>query len=106
MNPEPNFAKYPDRLVPVIIQDSNTLQVLTLAYTNEEAFVITKHTGGVCLWSRSRNELWIKGATSGHTQKVVSMTLDCDSDALLYLVQPAGPACHVPGQNSCFFNEL
>ena len=106
MNPEPDFTKFTDGLVPVIIQDHETREVLTLAYTNSEAYATTREKGQVYLWSRSRQELWFKGGTSGNTQKVVSMVLDCDKDALLYLVEPAGPACHVPGHNSCFFNAV
>ncbi|MEI2703558.1 MAG: bifunctional phosphoribosyl-AMP cyclohydrolase/phosphoribosyl-ATP diphosphatase HisIE [Baekduia sp.] len=89
-------------LVPVVIQDWATGEVLTLAYANAEAIAKTRETGELHLWSRSRDELWHKGATSGNTQKVHALRLDCDGDALLALVEPAGPACHT-GARSCFF---
>ncbi|MCW3041407.1 MAG: bifunctional phosphoribosyl-AMP cyclohydrolase/phosphoribosyl-ATP diphosphatase HisIE [Solirubrobacterales bacterium] len=89
-------------LAPCIIQDWNTGEVLTLAYTNDEAVRKTLETGELHLWSRSRDELWHKGATSGNVQKVRALRLDCDGDALLALVEPAGPACHT-GERSCFF---
>jgi phosphoribosyl-AMP cyclohydrolase len=92
-------------LLPVIVQDANTGQVLTLAYMNREAFDLTRQTGETVFWSRSRKELWHKGATSGNTQRVVEMMLDCDGDALLVRVHPAGPACHT-GEVSCFHNEI
>ena len=78
-------------LVPVVIQDWNTGEVLTLAYANEQALARTRETGELHLWSRSRQELWHKGATSGNVQKVRALRLDCDGDALLALVEPAGP---------------
>lgn len=89
-------------LVPVVIQDWATGEVLTLAYANAEAVARTRETGEVHLWSRSRGEGWHKGATSGNTQAVRAMRADCDGDALLWLVEPAGPACHT-GERSCFF---
>ena len=89
-------------LVPVVIQDWNTGEVLTLAYANAEAVAKTQETGELHLWSRSRDELWHKGATSGNTQAVKALRLDCDGDALLALVVPAGPACHT-GERTCFF---
>lgn len=89
-------------LVPVVIQDWNTGEVLTLAYANAEAVAKTRETGELHLWSRSRDELWHKGATSGNVQKVRALRLDCDGDALLALVEPAGPACHT-GERTCFF---
>ncbi len=89
-------------LVPVVIQDWNTGEVLTLAYANAEAIAKTQETGELHLWSRSRDELWHKGATSGNVQKVRALRLDCDGDALLALVEPAGPACHT-GERTCFF---
>lgn len=92
-----------DGLVPVVIQDWSTGEVLTLAYANAEAIERTRATGELHLWSRSRGELWHKGATSGNTQKVRALRSDCDNDALLALVEPAGPACHT-GARSCFFN--
>jgi phosphoribosyl-ATP pyrophosphohydrolase/phosphoribosyl-AMP cyclohydrolase len=91
-----------DGLVPVVIQDWRTGEVLTLAYANAEAIARTRETGELHLWSRSRNELWHKGATSGNTQAVKALRVDCDGDAVLALVEPAGPACHT-GERTCFF---
>ena len=88
-------------LVPVVIQDWATGEVLTLAYANAEALARTRATGELHLWSRSRGELWHKGATSGNVQRVRALRLDCDGDALLALVEPAGPACHT-GERTCF----
>jgi phosphoribosyl-ATP pyrophosphohydrolase/phosphoribosyl-AMP cyclohydrolase len=88
-------------LVPCVVQDWNTGEVLTVAYTNELALRRTRETGELHLWSRSRDELWRKGATSGNTMAVRALRLDCDGDALLALVEPAGPACHT-GERSCF----
>ncbi|MEA2253075.1 MAG: phosphoribosyl-AMP cyclohydrolase / phosphoribosyl-ATP pyrophosphohydrolase [Solirubrobacteraceae bacterium] len=88
-------------LVPVVVQDWRTGEVLTLAYANAEAVARTRATGELHLWSRSRGELWHKGATSGNTQAVRALRLDCDGDALLALVEPAGPACHT-GERTCF----
>jgi phosphoribosyl-ATP pyrophosphohydrolase/phosphoribosyl-AMP cyclohydrolase len=88
-------------LVPVVIQDWRTGEVLTLAYANQEAVSRTRETGELHLWSRSRQELWHKGATSGNVQRVRALRLDCDGDALLALVEPAGPACHT-GERTCF----
>lgn len=94
---------YDDRgLVPVVVQDWTTGEVLTLAYANADAVARTRETGELHLWSRSRQELWHKGATSGNTQAVRALRLDCDGDALLALVEPAGPACHT-GERTCFF---
>jgi phosphoribosyl-ATP pyrophosphohydrolase/phosphoribosyl-AMP cyclohydrolase len=90
-------------LVPCIVQDWRTGEVLTLAYANEEAVARTRETGELHLWSRSRDELWHKGATSGNVQRVKALRLDCDGDALLALVEPAGPACHT-GARTCFHN--
>lgn len=92
-------------LIPAIVQDADTLQVLTLAWMNAESLRLTLETGETWFWSRSRQELWHKGATSGNTQKVVELFYDCDSDALLVKVHPAGPACHT-GAVSCFFQKL
>ena len=92
-------------LVPVIAQDVATGDVLTLAYANREAVEKTLSSGEAHYYSRSRSELWRKGATSGSTQRVVEVRLDCDADALLYVVEPHGPACHT-GQKSCFFTTL
>src|SRR4249919_3601279 len=90
-------------LVPVVIQDWTTGEVLTLAYANAEAVAKTRETGELHLFSRSRNELWHKGATSGNTQAVKALRFDCDLDAVLALVEPAGPACHT-GERTCFHN--
>jgi phosphoribosyl-AMP cyclohydrolase / phosphoribosyl-ATP pyrophosphohydrolase len=92
-------------LVPVIAQDAANGDVLTLAYANREAVEMTLASGEAHYYSRSRSELWRKGATSGNTQKVVEVRLDCDGDALLYMVEPRGPACHT-GEESCFFTSL
>jgi phosphoribosyl-ATP pyrophosphohydrolase/phosphoribosyl-AMP cyclohydrolase len=88
-------------LIPAVIQDARTGEVLTLAYMNQESLDRTRESGETWLWSRSRNELWRKGATSGNTQRVVAITEDCDSDALVVSVIPNGPACHT-GARSCF----
>ena len=88
-------------LVPAIVQDARTKEVLTLAYMNEESLEKTKQTGETWFYSRSRQELWHKGATSGNTQRVMSITADCDQDALVVSVIPKGPACHT-GARSCF----
>jgi phosphoribosyl-ATP pyrophosphohydrolase/phosphoribosyl-AMP cyclohydrolase len=89
-------------LVPCIVQDARTGEVLTLAYMNEEALERTRATGETHFFSRSRGELWHKGETSGNVQRVEALRYDCDADALLALVDPAGPACHT-GERSCFF---
>jgi len=94
-----------DGLVPVIVQDTNTKEVLTLAYTNKESLELTKKTGNSWFWSRSRKKLWMKGEESGNTQKVKEILVDCDSDAIIYLVEPLGPACHT-GEKVCFHNKL
>ena len=90
-------------LVPCVIQDWRTGEVLTLAYMNEEALRLSQTTGQLHLYSRSRDELWRKGATSGNTQAVKALRFDCDADAVLALVEPAGPACHT-GERTCFHN--
>jgi phosphoribosyl-ATP pyrophosphohydrolase/phosphoribosyl-AMP cyclohydrolase len=89
-------------LVPCVIQDWRSGEVLTLAYMNAEALQLTRDTGEMHLFSRSRGELWHKGATSGNTQAVKALRYDCDADAILALVEPAGPACHT-GERTCFF---
>ena len=99
-----DFAKS-DGLVPVIVQDANTKDVLTLAYSNKESLELTKKTGNSWFWSRSRNKLWMKGEESGNTQKVKEILVDCDSDAVIYLVDPLGPACQT-GEKVCFHNNL
>jgi phosphoribosyl-ATP pyrophosphohydrolase/phosphoribosyl-AMP cyclohydrolase len=88
-------------LVPCVVQDWRTGEVLTLAYMNAEALARTRATGQIHFWSRSRDELWHKGATSGHTQAVRAIRYDCDADAVLAMVEPAGPACHT-GERTCF----
>jgi phosphoribosyl-ATP pyrophosphohydrolase/phosphoribosyl-AMP cyclohydrolase len=92
-------------LVPVIVQDARTREVLTLAYMNEESLEKTLETKETWFWSRSRSSLWHKGETSGHTQRIRDVLVDCDQDALVVLVEPSGPACHT-GARSCFFEEL
>jgi len=89
-------------LVPCVVQDWRSGEVLTLAYMNAEALARTRETGELHLWSRSRDELWHKGATSGNTQALRGLRYDCDGDALLALVEPAGPACHT-GERTCFY---
>jgi len=91
-------------LLPAIVQDANSKEVLTLAYMNAASLRLTLKTGETWFWSRSRQELWHKGATSGNTQKVLALRLDCDGDALVVLVEPAGPACHT-GARSCFYRR-
>ena len=88
-------------LIPAVVQDAASREVLTLAYMNRESLARTLETKQTWFWSRSRNELWHKGETSGNTQEVVSLALDCDADAIVVLVKPAGPACHT-GAVSCF----
>ena len=92
-------------LIPAIVVDDETGKVLTLAYMNEESLKISMERGLTCFWSRSRQELWLKGETSGNYQHIVSITADCDGDALEVRVRKAGPACHT-GAESCFFNQL
>lgn len=94
--------KFDDRgLIPAIVQDASTREILTLAYMNRESLERTIETQETWFWSRSRNQLWHKGETSGNTQQVVDLVADCDADAIVVLVQPAGPACHT-GARSCF----
>ena len=92
-------------LVPAIVQDAQSGAVLMLAYMNEEALRLTQETGEAHFWSRSRQELWHKGATSGNIQKIVEISVDCDADTLLVLVNPAGPACHT-GNRTCFYRNI
>ncbi len=92
-------------LIPAIIQDDENGEVLMVGYMNREAVRKTLESGRVCFWSRSRQEYWIKGETSGHTQTVRSVAFDCDADALLIKVEQKGGACHV-GYRSCFFREV
>ena len=96
--------RFDDRgLIPCIVQDWRTGEVLTLAYMNQESLDLTIQTGQTHFFSRSRQELWHKGATSGHTQTVKALRYDCDGDALIALVEPHGPACHT-GERTCFHN--
>ncbi len=105
MPPLPSL-KFDERgLIPAVVQDTHTHQVLMVAYMNEEALKRTLETGEAHFWSRSRQELWHKGATSGNIQKVVEIRVDCDADTLLLLVEPAGPACHT-GNTSCFYRRF
>ncbi len=92
-------------LVPAVVQDARTGEVLMLAYVDEEALRRTLDSGTTWFWSRSRQEHWNKGATSGNLQRVVEVRYDCDGDALLYRVEAPGPACHT-GERSCFFRSL
>jgi phosphoribosyl-AMP cyclohydrolase len=92
-------------LIPAIAQDSKTGEVLMLAYMNRQSLALTLKSGRATYWSRSRNELWEKGATSGNTQRVVALSLDCDGDAILIKVEQSGAACHT-GEQSCFHNQL
>ncbi|MCQ2569683.1 MAG: phosphoribosyl-AMP cyclohydrolase [Limosilactobacillus sp.] len=101
---KPDFKKG-GGLLTTVVTNAETKSVLMVAWMNEESYEFTKKTGETWFWSRSRQQLWHKGATSGNTQKVVAMKLDCDLDTLLVEVKPAGPACHT-GADSCFFNEV
>ena len=92
-------------IVPVIVQDANTKDILTLAYSNKESLELAKKTGKSWFWSRSRNKLWMKGEESGNTQEIKEILVDCDSDAIIYLVVPSGPACHT-GERVCFHHAL
>ena len=101
-----NELKFDEKgLIPAIVVDSITKRVLTLAYMNRESLEISMEKGLTCFWSRSRNELWLKGETSGNYQHIVSITADCDKDALVVVVEPDGPACHL-GTESCFENPV
>jgi phosphoribosyl-AMP cyclohydrolase / phosphoribosyl-ATP pyrophosphohydrolase len=103
MPPVDEEIKYdPDGLVPCVMQDARTGEVLTLAYMNEAALERTRATGEMHFWSRSRGELWRKGETSGNVMRLEALRYDCDADALLALVDPAGPACHT-GERTCFY---
>ena len=92
-------------LIPVVVQDAESKEVLMLAYANEEALASDLSTGYAHYWSRSRQKLWMKGETSGHTQKIKEVLTDCDYDTLLYVVDQKGPACHT-GNDTCFYNKL
>ena len=101
-----NALKFDEKgLIPAIVVDAITKQVLTLAYMNRESLAISMEKGLTCFWSRSRQELWLKGETSGHYQHIVSITADCDYDALVVKVKKDGPACHT-GAESCFHNPV
>lgn len=100
-----DFAKSPDRLVTAVVQDARTKTVLMVAYMNAESWEKTLATGETYFWSRSRQELWHKGQSSGHTQTVTKIKVDCDADTVLLEVIPAGPACHT-GHTSCFYREI
>jgi len=99
------LLKDPAALIPAIVQDVTNNEVLMLAYMNSESLALTLSTGKATYWSRSRNELWVKGATSGHYQDVHSVSLDCDGDALLLKVTQTGAACHT-GDRTCFHTPL
>ena len=99
------LLKDPAALIPAIVQDISSNEVLMLAYMNSESLALTLSTGKATYWSRSRNELWVKGATSGHFQDVHSVSLDCDGDALLLKVTQTGVACHT-GDRTCFHTPL
>ncbi len=112
MSIEPSLAMRPDELtwnerglVPAIVQDAHTGQVLMHAYMNRESLAKSLETGETWFWSRSRQMLWHKGMTSGHVQRIVEIVADCDADVILVRVEPAGPACHT-GRTSCFHRPL
>jgi phosphoribosyl-AMP cyclohydrolase len=92
-------------LIPAIVQDAHTKDILMMAYMNAESLRLTLERGETYFWSRSRRELWHKGETSGNIQKVVDIFVDCDADTLLIRVQPMGPACHT-GERTCFYRQL
>lgn len=101
-----NELKFDEKgLIPAIVVDAVSKKVLTLAYMNKESLEISMEKGLTCFWSRSRNELWLKGETSGNYQHIVSITADCDKDALIVMVEKEGPACHL-GTDSCFENTV
>ena len=95
----------PNGLIPAIVQDAETGEVLMLAYMNQDSLQLTLDKKETHFWSRSRKELWHKGATSGNIQRVIEIRLDCDGDTLLIRVQPAGPACHT-GNRTCFYRAF
>lgn len=94
-----------DKLIPVVVQDASSGEVLMLAYANREALLRTLTERRAYFWSRSRNSLWMKGEESGNVMEVVSVLVDCDADSLLYRVRPKGPACHT-GERTCFYREV
>ncbi len=95
----------PDGLVPAVVQDAQDGTVLMVAWMNRESLELTRRDGLACFWSRSRQQLWVKGETSGNYLKVKEIRVDCDADTLLLLVEPLGPACHT-GERTCFYREL
>jgi len=101
---QPDFAKL-NGLMPVVVQDAQSQEVLMLAYVNQEALSLTQKTGLAHYYSRSRDQLWQKGESSGHIQKICEIRIDCDQDTLLYLVEQQGPACHT-GRQNCFYRKL
>ncbi len=103
---DPESLTFDDRgLLPVIAQDATSKDVLMLAWMNAEAVARTLETGNVTYWSRSRQSFWVKGETSGHTQKLIELRFDCDRDCILVLVDQTGPACHT-GAPNCFFTKV
>jgi phosphoribosyl-AMP cyclohydrolase len=103
---DPSTLTYNDAgLIPAIAQDAETREVLMLAWMNAQSIEQTLTTGDVSYWSRSRQQFWVKGATSGHTQKLVDLRFDCDQDCLLVLVNQTGPACHT-GRQNCFYTAI
>jgi len=104
-NVNPCISYTTQGLVPAIVQDSKSSKVLMLAWMNEAAFQLTQKTGEAHFWSRSRNQLWHKGETSGNTMLVKEIRIDCDGDTILLMVEPTGPACHT-GYQSCFYRIL
>jgi phosphoribosyl-AMP cyclohydrolase len=105
MNNKLNLKFDANGFIPAVVQDSRTFEILMLAWMNADSIQRTLDTGETWFWSRSRQELWHKGATSGNTQKVVQIKVDCDGDTLLLFVNPAGPACHT-GARSCFYRSF
>ena len=101
----PDLTYNADGLVPCIVQDAETREVLMMAWMSAESLSLTMEDRTMWFWSRSRRELWHKGATSGNTQKLVELRYDCDADTLLALVEPAGPACHT-GERTCFYRAF
>ena len=101
----PNLKFDSNGLIPAIVQDAGTQEVLMLAYMNTQSLQLTLERGETYFWSRSRRELWHKGGTSGNIQKVLGISVDCDADTLLIRVQPSGPACHT-GAQTCFYRNL
>ncbi|MBT3336561.1 MAG: phosphoribosyl-AMP cyclohydrolase [Anaerolineae bacterium] len=105
MSAEINLKFDKHGLVTTVVQDEQSKEVLMVAWMNVESFCLTRETGQAHFWSRSRQELWLKGATSGNFMNVSKILVDCDADTLVLLVEPAGPACHT-GAESCFYREI